>query len=335
MKPNELSPPAQLMKFIIGRWISKPIYVAAELGIADILDEGPKSIEELAQASQSHAPSLYRVMRALASVGIFFETENKQFELTAMAEYLKTGAMRSIALMFNSDWSDKAWGFFLESVKTGTTAFKKAHGVPVSDWLEKNPQAAEVFNEANAIKAGTSHRAIVDAYDFSEIHTLTDVGGGLGVLMAEILIANPLMKGIVADTPSVIRKAEKIIRTRGIGDRCQALECDFFKKIPSGSDAYLMSNILHDWPDEQCQIILTNCHRAMKAESRLLVVEMVVPPGNEPSVAKLLDLEMLVITGGRERTEAEFNHLFVSSGLKLLRIISTKESVCIIEGIRA
>ncbi len=136
MKPNELPPPAQLMKFIVGRWISKPIYVAVELGIADMLAEGPKSIEELAQASQSHAPSLYRMMRALASVGIFFETEAKRFELTPMAEYLKTGAMRSIALMFNSGWSDKAWGYFLDSVKTGVTAFEKAHGMSVSDWLE-------------------------------------------------------------------------------------------------------------------------------------------------------------------------------------------------------
>jgi len=250
MKPNELPPPAQLMKFIVGRWISKPIYVAAELGIADMLAEGPKSIEELAQTSQSHAPSLYRMMRALASVGIFFETEAKRFELTPMAEYLKTGAMRSIALMFNSDWSDKAWGYFLDSVKTGVTAFEKAHGMSVSDWLEKNPQAAEVFNEANAIKAGSSHRAIVDVYDFSGINTLTDIGGGLGILMAEILIANPLMEGVVADTPSVIQKTVKMIQTRGIEDRCQAVECDFFEKIPSGSDAYLMSNILHDWPDK-------------------------------------------------------------------------------------
>jgi len=274
------------------------------------------------------------MMRALASVGIFFETEAKLFELTPMAEYLKTGAMRSIALMFNSDWSDKAWGYFLDSIRTGDTAFEKAHGMPVSDWLEINPQAADVFNEANAIKAGSSHRVIVDVYDFSGINTLTDVGGGLGILMAEILIANPLMKGIVVDTPSVIQKTRKILQGRGIEDRCQAVEYDFFKEIPSGSEAYLMSNILHDWSDEQCKVILTNCHRAMKPESKLLIIEMIIPAGNGPSIAKLLDLEMLVITGGRERTEAEFNNLFVSSGFKLSRLIPTKEGVCIIEGIR-
>jgi len=236
--------------------------------------------------------------------------------------------------MFNSDWSDKAWGYFLDSVKTGDTAFEKAYGMPVSDWLEKTPHAAEVFNEANAIKAAGSHRIIIDAYDFSRISTLIDVGGGLGVLMAEILEANPLMQGVVADIPSVIKKARKMIQARGIDDRCQAVECDFFKKIPSGSDAYLMSNILHDWPDKLCRIILTNCHRAMKTESRLLVLEMVIPSGNEPSVAKLLDLEMLVITGGRERTESEFKNLFESSGFRLSRVIPTNENVCIIEGIR-
>lgn len=334
MKQNELPPPAQLMKFIVGRWISKPIYAAAELGIADMLAEGPRSIEELAQASRSHAPSLYRMMRALASVGIFSETKDKQFQLTPMAEYLKTDAMRSIALMFNSDWSDKAWGYFLDSVKTGGTAFEKAHGMSVSDWIEKNPHAAKVFNEANAIKAGGSHRAIVDVYNFSGISTLTDVGGGLGILMVEILSANPLMKGFVADISSVIQKTEKMIQDSGIEDRCQAIECDFFRSIPSGSDAYLMSNILHDWPDEQCRIILKNCRQAMKKESRLLVVEMLIPSGNEPSIAKLLDLEMMVITGGRERTEEEFKNLFESSGFKLSRIIPTKENICILEGIR-
>jgi hypothetical protein len=335
MKPNELPPPAQLMRFIVGMWISKPIYVAAELGIADMLVNGSRSIEELARASQTDAPTLYRVMRALASVGIFFETEGRRFELTPMAECLKTGAMRSIALLFNSDWSDKAWGCLMESVKTGDTAFEIAHGVPVSDWLEVNPRAAEVFNEANAVKAESSHRAIVDAYDFSGIDTLTDVGGGLGVLMAEILIANPSMGGIVAETPFVVPDVMRTIKARGVHDRCQALECDFFEDIPSGSDAYIMSNVLHDWSDEQCRIILANCRRAMKRESRLLIVEMIVPPGSGPSLAKLLDLEMLVTTGGRERTEEEFKTLLESAGFELSRIIPTNGDVDVMEAVTA
>jgi len=216
MTVHEPPPPAQLTKFIVGKWISKPIYVVAELGIADILAEGSKSIDELAQTSRTHAPSLYRVMRALASVGIFCETEDRRFELTPMAECLQTGAMRSLALMFDSDWSDKAWGCFLDSVRTGNTAFETAHGMPVSDWLEKNPQAAAVFNEANAVKAANTHRAIVDVYDFAGINTLTDVGGGLGALMAEILTANPSMHGVVADIPSVVQEARATIRSRGL-----------------------------------------------------------------------------------------------------------------------
>ncbi|MBT8340644.1 MAG: methyltransferase [Desulfatitalea sp.] len=336
MQPKGQLPPAvQLMQFIVGKWISKPIYIAAELGIADVLSDGPKSIEELAQISQSHAPSLYRIMRALASVGIFFETQDKRFELTPMAEYLKTGAMRAMAILFNADWSDKSWGYLMDSVRTGATAFEKAYGMPVSDWLETNPQAAAVFDGANAVKSATSHRAIIDVYDFSGINTLTDVGGGLGTLMTEILIANPLIKGIVVDTPRVIKETKKVIQTRGLEDRCLALECDFFKEIPAGSDAYLLSHILHDWPDEQCRIILANCRRAMKTESRLLIVEMVIQPGNEPCIAKLLDLEMLVTTGGRERTEKEFRALLESSGFKLSRTIATKESICILEGLQA
>ncbi|UCE65840.1 MAG: methyltransferase [Candidatus Zixiibacteriota bacterium] len=333
MNSNE-SPPARLMKFIVGRWISKPIYVVAELGIADRLAEGPKSIQELAQESQTHAPFLYRTLRALASVGIFSENEERKFELTPMAELLKTGAMRSMAQMFNSEWSDKAWGYFLDSLKTGETPFEKAHGMPVTDWLEKNPQAARVFNEANTIKAAVSHRAIVDAYDFSGVRTLTDVGGGTGLLTVEILTANPSMEGIILDLPSVIKETKEIIRARGIESRCQAMECDFFNHMPSGSDTYLLSNILHDWPDDKCHRILTNCYKAMKADSKLLVMEMIIPPGNEPSVAKLLDLEMLVTTGGRERTEAEYKEIFELAGFKLTRLIPTEENVCIIEGIK-
>jgi len=334
MKGMELPPPAQLMKYIVGHLISKPIYVAAELGIADLLADGPKSIEELAQASQSHAPSLYRVMRALASVEIFSEIEKKRFELTPMAEYLKTNAMRSIALLFNSDWSDKAWSHLLESVKTGNTAFEMAHGMPVTDWLVNNPQAAEVFNEANAIKAAGSHRAIVNAYDFSGIKTLTDVGGGLGALMAEILKANPNIEGTVLDIPSVIQKTREIIKASSLGNRLKAIECNFFKSIPKGSDAYLLSNILHDWPDDKCIQILNNCRKAMNDDSELLVMEMMIPLGNEPSIAKLLDLEMLVTTGGRERTEAEFRELLKTSGFKLTRIIPTNENVYIMEALK-
>jgi hypothetical protein len=335
MVTAQVAPHAQMMQFVLGVWISKPIYVAAELGIADIVADGPKSIDELAKITNTHAPSLYRVMRALASVGIFSETGERSFALTPMAECLKRGAMRSIALMFNSDWHGKAWENLLDSVRTGDVAFDKAHGMPIFDWLRENPWAAEIYHEANAIKAMTSHRAIIDAYDFSGIHTLTDVGGGRGALMAEILKANPAMKGVVAELPSVVKDAREFILAKGLDARCEVIGCDFFNKIPLGSDAYLMSHILHDWNDKACKTILENCHEAMKPGSMLLVVESLIPPGNEFSVAKLLDLEVFVMGGGCERTESEFRDLFESAGFTLSRIVPTQESISVIEGIRS
>jgi hypothetical protein len=299
-----------------------------------MLAEDTKTIEELAQLSNTHAPSLYRMMRALASVGIFSETEEKQFELTPMAELLREGAMRSIALMFNSDWSDKTWGFFPESIKTGKTAFEKAHGLPVTEWLDRNPSAAEVFNEANAVRSVNSISAIIDAYDLSGINILMDIGGGLGVLMMEILKVYPSLKSVVADVPSVIKNTKELIKSRGLDKRCETIECDFFKNIPSGGDAYILSNILHDWPDDKCRIILDNCHEVMKPGSKLLIIEMIVPQGNQPSVAKLLDLEMMVTTGGRERTEDEFKDLLDNSGFKISQITQTNAGVCVIESLK-
>jgi hypothetical protein len=340
MNPNELPPHVQLMKFIVGKWISKPIYAAAEFGIADILAEGPKTIDELAHLTGTHAPSLYRVMRTLASVGIFAEAEDKRFELTPTAGFLKSGALRSVSLMLNSDWNENAWSYFINGVRTGETAFDKAHGMPISRWLEKEPEAAEVLHEANAVKAAGSHRAIIDAYDFSAFETLVDVGGGYGALLMEILDANPSMKGIVVDLPTVISAAKRKIETRGLVDRCKTAACDFLQtepssdkgNIPPGSDAYILSNILHDWPDEECITILKKCAKAMKRTSTLLVVEMIIQPGNEPSIAKLLDMEMMVLSNGRERMREEFKYLFESAGFELSRILPTKESIYIIEG---
>ena len=334
MKPVELPPHAQLMQFILGKWISKPIYVAAELGIADMLADGPKSVDELARLSETHSPSLYRLMRALAAVGIFSETNDKCFELTPMAECLKTGVMRPVALMFHSDWHDRAWDNLLYGVKTGEAAFDYAHGMPLFEWFKDNPSAAQIYNQANALKAGSSHRVIVDAYDFSGITTLTDVGGGTGALMAEILTVYPSMHGVVADIPSVVRQAKTEIQARGLDARCTAVECDFFTEIPAGSDAYLMSHILHDWNYTQCQTILSNCHKAMHPGARLLIVEAVIPAGNEFSIGKLLDLEVFVMGGGCERTETEFRDLLESCGYRLSQIVPTEESICVIEAVR-
>jgi hypothetical protein len=333
MLPNELPPHAQLMKNIVGRWISKPIYVAAELGIADILADGPKPVAELASLTSSHSPSLYRVMRALASVGIFKELENESFTHTPVSEFLKSGMLRSAAILFNADWSDKAWEHFLEGVRTGETPFQKAYGIPLTEWLQQNPDKAAVFNDANAVKAASTHRAIVEVYDFSGIHKLMDLGGGTGLLLLEVLKMYSSLEGVVADVQPVITETQKHIDNSGLSARCKGITCDFFHRVPSGFDAIMLSNILHDWPDEDCVRILGNCRQALALNDTLLIVEMIVPGANIPSVAKLLDMEMLTITGGKERTEAEYNRLLELTGFRLNRIIPAPENVFIIEGI--
>jgi hypothetical protein len=332
MNQNAMPPHVQVMQFILNQWISKPIYVAAELGIADMLADGPKSIDELANLSGVHAPSLYRMMRALAGVEIFTEMDNRVFGLTPMAECLQTDALRPIARMMHSSWHDKAWGHLIHSIRTGRSAFDAAFGMPAHDWLEANHEEAEVYHAAQSAKAMGSNRAIVDAYDFSSITHVADVGGGQGALMAEILKANSHLTGMVADQPAASALAREYIRKAGLEGRCEVAECDFFKSVPAGSDAYLLSNILHNWDDEACRQILGNCRRAMNDGAVLLVVEAIVPEGDAFSIAKLLDLEMMVMGGGLERTELEYRTLFESAGFLVNRIIPTGESVSVLEG---
>jgi len=330
MNSESMPPHARLMQFIVGRWISKPLYIAAELGIADLLSQGPETIEGLAEQTNVHAPFLYRILRALAAVEIFAEDEAGRFTMTPMAECLRTGSMRSMARMFNAEWNDLAWIKLIECVRTGKTPFEEAHGMPFFVWLGQNLEAGDLVNEANAIKAATSHRVLLEVFDFEGIRSVTDVGGGTGALLMEVLEAHPEMEGVVADLASVIAKTEKAIRERGLEDRCRAVACDFFQTIPSGSDACMLSHVLHDWPDERCAAILASCRQALEKGGKLLVVEMIVPPGNTFSVAKLLDMEMMVVTGGCERTEEEYRTLMEGAGFHLCRVISTSESISVL-----
>jgi len=236
--------------------------------------------------------------------------------------------------MFHSDWNNKAWIYLSESLKTGKTAFELAHGIPLFNWLEKNPEAAKLLYEANAIKSRTSYNAITDSYDFTGINKIIDIGGGKGTLLLEILKKNSLAKGTIAELSSMVPDAKRKIKNMDMQERCNAIECNFFKKVPAGGNIYILSNILHDWPDNQCKIILRNCHKAMISSSKLLVIEMIIPTGNRPSISKLLDLEMMVITGGSERTKEEFIELFNPSGFIISRIIPTKGDLYIIEAIK-
>jgi hypothetical protein len=331
VKHQGIDPHRAMMQMIAAKWTSAPVYVAARLGIADILAGGPKHVEDIAREAGAHAPYLYRIMRALASVGVFEEQNDRIFGLTPLAECLKDGAMRPIALFLLSDWHNQAWDKLFDCVKSGAIPFEEAHGMPCFEWLEANPEAARDFHGANAVKAAGSHSVIVGAYDFAGIGTLTDVGGGYGALLIRILEANPHLQGVVADRTPTLEAARQAIHDKGLEERCTVTQCDFFKEVPAGSDAYLLSHILHDWDDERCGQILANCRDAMRPEAKLLVVEMLVPQGPEFSVSKLLDLEVLVMGGGRERTEDEFRTLLESAGLRLKRVLPTRGDVSIME----
>ncbi len=333
MPAEEISPQDQMMQFITAKWTSQPIQVAAQLGIADLLADGPRSVEELASETKTHAPTLYRLLRALAGRGIFEEQEGRAFGLTPMSQCLQTGAMRALALTFLSDWHEKAWASLLHSVQTGEPAFDHAFGQPAFDWLGEHPGDAALFNQFQAEKTARFIPAVVGAYDFSGIKKLADLGGGTGALMLAILRANPHLSGCVAELPQVARQARESIQASGLAERCQAIECDFFLEAPAGFDAFLMCHTLHDWEDEPSAKILANCRRALPPGGKLLLVENLIPEHGGFSVAKLLDLEVLVIGGGKERTEAEYRALLQAAGFELARVIATPAGIAILEAL--
>jgi hypothetical protein len=334
--PKKTSPHAKMLNLVIGHWVSRLLQVAAHLNIADLLKAGPRTAEQLAKATHVRAPQLYRVLRALASVGVFAETKGGRFKLTPLAATLQTGvpgSMRTSALMLNSDWQWDAWQKLLDGVAGDDVPFVKAHGMPVFEYLEKHPQDLAAFHDS---ATGLTNPAIAAAYNFSKFGTLVDVGGSHGALLTTILKTHPRLKGVLFDQPSVISGAKKgrHLGEPGIAPRCRLEAGSFFVSVPAGADAYIMKYILHDWDDERCVKILSNCRAAMNKNGRVLVVDSVVPPGNAPGYVKLLDIEMLVI-GGRERTKADFSSIFRRSGLKLTRVIATKSPLSIIEGARA
>jgi hypothetical protein len=325
-----------LFQMILGGWVQQSISVAAKLGIPDLLKDGPKDHNQLAEMTQTHAPTLYRLMRALTSVGLFTELENKHFAICPLGTYLETdseGSVRSLAIMLGEQWHRNPWSNLLFTVQTGENAFKEVYGQSNYDYLTQNPDAGEVFNNAmvGITKTITSE---IGRYDFSGFGQVIDIGGGHGALMEAILNQNPHLKGTVYDLTEVIEGTRRLMRTAGLENRCDCVAGDFFESVPSGGDAYILKAIIHNWSDDAAITILRHCRQHMHANGKLILLESVITPGDAPHPSKFTDLEMIVFTpSGKERTELEFQDLFQKAGFKLSRIIPTPTLVSIIEGI--
>lgn len=334
-QPETMPPPAVLLNMMTGYWGAQAVYIVAKLGVADLLADGPRPVTELATATQSHESSLYRLLRALASIGVFTETSPRTFALTPMAELLRTGtpdSMRALAITYNEEMY-QAWGQMLHSIRTGEPAFAHHFGMGPFPYFMQNPEADRIFNEAMIAYTHQVANAVTATYDFSAFSAVADVGGGYGTLLATILQSNPTARGILFDVPHVIDAAQGFLNTTGVADRCTGIAGDFFTAVPAGADAYVLSQILHDWEDEQCLTILKHTRRVTPKQGKLLVVELVIPPGNEPSFGKWLDLHMLAIPGGRERTEAEYRTLFRDAGFELTNIVPTPAGPSVVEAV--
>lgn len=331
-------PHAQLIQMSSAYWISRVVHAAAKLGLADQLAKGPKTAAELAGPTRTHAPSLHRLMRTLASLGVLTERGAQGFALTPLGEALKTGApgsARATLLTFGSPTFLRAFESIMYSLETGATAFEKVMGMPVFEYLGQHPEEASLFSETMVGFHGAEPPAVAAAYDFSAFMTVVDVGGATGNMLAAILTRHAGPRGVLFDMPHVVGDAPALLKERGVDKRVTIEPGDFFKTVPAGGDAYLLSHVIHDWNEEQCLTILGHCRKAMKPDSRLLIVEMVLPAGDTPHPGKVLDMVMLVIPGGQERTEAEYALLLGKAGFRLTRVVPTASAVSVVEAVPA
>ncbi len=331
---HQAPPPVVMLQMISGFWVSRLIYTAARLGLADEVKDGPKTAEELAAATNTHAPSLYRLLRGLASVGIFAEDGDNRFTMTPLAGTLQSdapGSMRSFAISELGLDHYQAWGDLMHSITTGETAFEKTYDMKVWDFYARNPENGGFFIDAMNNLTKAENAAVVGSYDFSSTRNLVDVAGGDGSLLIDILKANPSIHCTLFEEAHVLEEAKQKMKAAGQAERCQYISGDFFQSVPPGGDTYILKWILHDWDDERSRKILENCRKAMPENSKLLVIEITIPSGNEPCFGKLVDLNMLVMTGGRERSEKEFRSLLEASGFKITTIVPTKSPKSIIE----
>ena len=326
----------QLIQMATAYWMSRILYVAAEMNLAERLAEGPRTAKELAQSTATDAPSLYRLMRALASLGLFTEGPSHRFSLTPLGEAFRTGTVRATVLTLAGDLLTKSLEQLPYSVQTGKSGFEKAFGMPFFEYLANHPTDASMFSETMVGFHGSEPAAVAAAYDFSQFEIIIDVGGATGNLLATILRRHLKPCGILFDLPHVVRDAPALIEARGLADRITIEAGNFFENVPAAAGAYLLSHIIHDWSEAQCLTMLGNCRRTMKPKSRLLIIETVLAPGDTPHLGKMLDMFMLTLfTGAQERTEPEYRGLLDKAGFRLARVVPTESAVSIVEAFPA
>ncbi len=328
------SPQAALMQMAQGFWAAKALQAAAQLEIADLLEEKPKTAQELSKASGVDSNSLYRLLRALASRGIFKEISNDRFENTPLSEAIRTnvpGSVRDYAIFAPHDGNVWAWTKFMDVVRTGKSSFTDVNGCGYWEYFQKHPEISERYNKAMTAKTSQVISALLKSYDFSQFKSLIDVGGGLGTILVSILNSNPQMRGCLYDQSSVIHAAKSFLEAQGVINLCKLISGDFFESVPEGYDAYLMKNVLHDWEDKQALTILKNCHASIPKHGKLLILEAVLGKDNTCHPGKWMDLHMMVAEGGRERTEQEFRNLLQASDFELKKVIALPAAVAVIE----
>jgi O-methyltransferase domain len=329
-------PEALIAETLLSQLAPRVVHLAATLKLPSLLAQGPKTAEELAPMTTTHAPALYRVMRTLAGLGFFAEDAEHRFALRPLGAALKSGTpSHAAALVLGGEIATRSFDQLVYSVQTGSTGFERSFGTPLFDWLTVNPTQATLFNDFMVGFHGSEPPAIASAYDFSAFRTIADIGGSTGNLLATILSQHPECRGILFDLPHVVRDAPAFIRQRGLEDRIQMEAGSFFEGVPARADAYILSHIVHDWSREQCLVILSHCRRAMNSGGRVLVVEMVLPEGDAPHPGKLLDMVMLTATGGEERTASQYKALLNEAGFRMTRVVPTASLVSIVEAVPA
>lgn len=329
------SPSAELTRLVNGYQVSQAIHVAATLGIADLLADGPRTSDALAAETDTHAESLYRVLRALAGVGVLAEDDGRTFALTQLGESLRSDAPESVrgwAAHVGRPYYFQAWGNLLHTVRTGENAFRAAHGVDAWEYRAQHPEDGERFDDAMTDLARKATAGVLEGHDFARYGIVVDVGGGHGALLAAILARHPGARGVLFDQPHVVAGTGPVLEAAGVADRCRVEAGSFFDSVPEGGDAYLLKWVLHDWDDEEAAAILRACRRAMGEAARLLVLERDLGSPNEAPVAKLSDLNMLVVLGGRERGIDDYAALFDANGFELVGATPTRAGLSVIEG---